>query len=88
MEAKMLRRSSPQTCPGINRFVRPTPEFIKCPFCGAEVEIWSDEESAVCQNCGKTVKRNQQEASCLEYCLYAEKCKELIASMKKSDQQK
>ena len=60
-------------CPGSDRFKQPRPEFIKCPFCKAEVEIWTDELSASCPSCKKTVSR-QAEQSCLEWCKYAKEC--------------
>jgi len=64
------------TCPGINKFVRPTPECLKCPKCKAEVEIWSDEQETKCLECGAKVSR--EVASCLDYCEYASKCKAII----------
>jgi len=64
------------TCPGINKFVRPTPEYLKCPKCRAEVEIWSDEQETKCLECGTKVSR--EVASCLDYCEYASKCKAII----------
>ena len=83
----MFRRRTSQTCPGLEKFLRPTPSFIKCPFCGADVEIWSDEDSAICDNCGRRVRRDQEEVSCLDYCPYAEKCREILASLKREEYQ-
>lgn len=60
-------------CPGAKKFRQPEPEFIKCPFCGLEVEIWTDESRATCSECKKTVMRSQ-DASCLEWCSYAKEC--------------
>lgn len=60
-------------CPGAKRFKQPWPEIIKCPFCSAEVEIWTDEAQATCSECKNKVTR-QQEQSCLEWCEYAREC--------------
>jgi HD superfamily phosphodiesterase len=60
-------------CPGARKFRQPEPEFINCPFCKAEVEIWTDEFKTICPKCKKTVIR-WQDASCLEWCNYAEEC--------------
>lgn len=60
-------------CPGAQKFRQPEPEFIKCPFCNNEVEIWTDEVKATCSNCKNTVMRTG-ETSCLEWCKYAKEC--------------
>jgi len=72
----------PRTCPGIDNFIRPKPEFINCSNCGSKVEIWTDETETECENCGAKVSRGIQ--SCLEWCEYADKCKEIIAQKKGS----
>ena len=62
-----------EACPGA-RFIRqPKPELFKCPECGSEVEIWSDELRRNCPECGTTVTR-VQDGSCLEWCRLAEEC--------------
>lgn len=66
-----------RSCPGVAKLLRPAPEYLKCPNCGAEVEIWSDESEIVCDNCGALVTRDVA-PSCLEWCKYADKCRELI----------
>lgn len=60
-------------CPGSQSFSRPHPEFIKCPHCGKEIEIWSDEVKAKCPSCKKTVLRESGQ-SCLDWCKYAKEC--------------
>jgi len=60
-------------CPGAQKFRKPQPEFIKCPFCEGEVEIWTDEVKATCPNCKKIVTR-QQDLSCVDWCKYAKEC--------------
>lgn len=63
----------PFECPGSKTIRQPLPEFIKCPFCSQELEIWTDEIKAVCSKCKKTVMRDQA-TSCLEWCSYAKEC--------------
>jgi DNA-directed RNA polymerase subunit RPC12/RpoP len=45
------------SCPGASRFKDAVPEMIRCPHCDTEVEIWSDEFRARCQNCRAWVFR-------------------------------
>jgi DNA-directed RNA polymerase subunit RPC12/RpoP len=73
---------NPATCPGISQFMNPKPSYLKCPTCHTDVEIWSDEEQTTCQNCGTTVSRGKLQ-SCLDYCEFADKCKDLIETKKK-----
>jgi len=73
-------QTNPKTCPGISRFVRPTMAYVKCHVCGGDVEIWSDEDKATCAGCGAEWLRPNKDASCLEYCEYADKCREIIKS--------
>ncbi len=72
---------NPATCPGLSQFMRPKPEYITCPHCGGQVEIWSDEEKTECDNCGATVARGMQ--SCLDWCEFAAQCKDIIRAGKK-----
>ena len=60
-------------CPGAKNFKQPQPENIKCPVCGNEVEIWTDEFQAICPKCKKTVGR-QEGQSCLDWCKSAKEC--------------
>ncbi len=60
-------------CPGARAIREPTPEYINCPECSAEVEIWTDELKATCPNCGNKVYRAQQ-ASCIDWCPHAKEC--------------
>ena len=59
-------------CPGAQQFKQPQPENVPCPFCGEDVEIWTDEFSAQCPKCGKAVSRGGQ--SCLDWCKAAKEC--------------
>ena len=60
-------------CPGAERFKHPQPEERECPFCGAEVEIWTDELSALCPKCKKDVPRDLSQC-CIGWCKYAREC--------------
>ena len=73
-----LASSNAESCPGIKKFLRPKPEYIPCHHCGGNVEIWSDEEVVLCDICEKQVCRPEKEASCLDWCEFADKCKEII----------
>ena len=74
----MTPKTLPETCPGINKFIRPTPETINCHSCGRSLEIWSDETQTTCDDCGAQVSR-ENGTSCLDYCEYAAKCKDIIS---------
>ena len=60
-------------CPGAKSFLQPKPEMRRCPSCGEEVEIWTDETKTTCPACKATVMR-QEVPSCLEWCQYAKEC--------------
>ena len=45
----------------------------KCPKCGAEVEIFSDELRARCQKCGQVVYK-EKTPSCIDWCKQARQC--------------
>ncbi len=62
-----------KSCPGARTIREPIPEFIDCPDCGKEVEIWTDELKATCLGCGSKVLRAQQ-ASCIDWCPHAAEC--------------
>lgn len=59
-------------CPGQDsRKIRAA--IYKCPKCGAEVEIFSDELKVKCRQCGEMVYR-EKTPSCVEWCAYARQC--------------
>ena len=60
-------------CPGSSKFKQPYPENIDCQHCGHTVEIWTDERSVLCSNCGYKAGR-AREHSCLDWCKYAAIC--------------
>ena len=53
--------------------VKKTKRRYKCPKCGAEVEIFSDEARIKCQKCGTMVFREKM-PSCIEWCASARQC--------------
>ena len=59
-------------CPG-SAFIRtPTLTIKRCPECGAEVEVFSNDFKVICEGCGFTVYNDQQ--SCIDWCKYARDC--------------
>lgn len=60
-------------CPGAEDIRTPIPEYIICPHCGKEIEIFSDEIRIKCFYCKKTVYR-ETISSCIEWCKFAKKC--------------
>jgi len=62
-----------KSCPGARTVKEVRPEYVRCPHCGAEVEVWSDEYRARCTECHAWVYRAQG-ATCLDWCSEAERC--------------
>ena len=60
-------------CPGSQNFKHPQPESLKCPHCGEEVEIWTDEVEVRCRKCATVVTRKDGQ-SCLDWCKQAKEC--------------
>jgi len=73
---------NPDTCPGLKDLIRPTMSYVKCHNCGADVEIWSDEDSAACDSCGTEWKKPDENASCLSYCEFTDKCRAILEARK------
>ena len=44
----------------------------KCPNCGAEIEIFSVDTEAVCENCGFKIYNDT--LNCVQWCKYAKLC--------------
>ncbi len=59
-------------CPGQD-FRKLRVSLHKCPNCGAEVEIFSDEIKIKCQKCGEMVYR-EKIPSCIDWCASARQC--------------
>jgi DNA-directed RNA polymerase subunit RPC12/RpoP len=68
-------------CPGAAGFAEPIPEPIRCPHCGREVEIFTNEQSMKCYFCGGTVSRKSL-PSCLDWCKYADLCRAEIEAQR------
>lgn len=47
--------------------------LYKCPGCGADVEIFSDEIKVRCQKCRQVVYRDKM-PSCIDWCASARQC--------------
>jgi DNA-directed RNA polymerase subunit RPC12/RpoP len=59
-------------CPGQdNRWLRV--ELYKCPECGHEVEIFSNETKVKCDNCSSWVHKEKL-PSCIDWCAAAQQC--------------
>jgi DNA-directed RNA polymerase subunit RPC12/RpoP len=59
-------------CPGRD-IGKLTAAVYKCPNCGAEVEIFSDESKFKCRKCGTMVFK-EKTPSCIEWCASAKQC--------------
>lgn len=49
-----------------------TLDIKTCPQCGADVELFSIDKKAACEQCGFVVYNNMQ--ACIDWCRYAEQC--------------
>ncbi len=59
-------------CPGSANIRTPELSLKKCPECGADIELFSNETSTKCTACGFTVYNDIN--SCIRWCRYAEQC--------------
>jgi len=59
-------------CPGSAGIRTPTLSVKRCPRCGEEIEIFSNEVSASCGRCGLVIYNDT--ASCLRWCRFADEC--------------
>ena len=60
-------------CPGSVAFTKPKIELVRCPNCGTDVEVWSDEAEGKCPGCSRPVCRTHTQ-SCIDWCKYAPEC--------------
>jgi len=69
-------------CPG-SLGNTPTLKVKKCPECGGEVEVFSNDVQVKCDRCGFTVYNDI--ASCVQWCKYARECvgEEMYRKLKK-----
>ncbi|HUH78979.1 MAG TPA: hypothetical protein VLY83_03700 [Methanoregula sp.] len=63
----------PEHCPGAAN-IRGTPTLTikKCPQCGAEAEVFSNDVSVRCDQCGFEIFNDI--ISCIRWCRYAKEC--------------
>ena len=59
-------------CPGAANLRTPTLTIRKCPQCGEEVELFSNDVSVTCSRCGFVVYNDMM--SCIQWCRYAQEC--------------
>jgi len=60
------------TCPGQD-FRNLRVGLYRCPGCGTDVEIFSNEVRVKCYQCGTTVYKEEL-PSCIEWCASAREC--------------
>ncbi len=65
-------RSVFDRCPGAANIRTPTLLIKKCPQCGDEVELFSNDVKVACSRCGFVVWNDI--ASCVQWCKYAKEC--------------
>lgn len=61
----------PEHCPGAANLRTPTLAIKKCPQCGEEVELFSNDISVKC-SCGFVVYNDIE--SCIRWCKHAKEC--------------
>jgi DNA-directed RNA polymerase subunit RPC12/RpoP len=66
------RSNMKSVCPGQD-FRNLRVELYKCPKCGAEEEIFSNETKAKCHQCGEWIYKEQL-PSCIDWCASAREC--------------
>jgi ribosomal protein S27AE len=59
-------------CPGTANLRTPTLSIKKCPQCGEEVEIFSNDIKVTCTACGFVIWNDI--TSCVRWCKYAREC--------------
>ena len=59
-------------CPGTANLRTPTLSIKKCPQCGEEVEIFSNDIKVTCTSCGFVICNDI--TSCVRWCKYAREC--------------
>jgi hypothetical protein len=62
----------PGHCPGAAHIRTPTLTLKKCPGCGEEVEVFSNDTSVTCRTCGFIVYNDI--ISCIRWCRHAREC--------------
>jgi NADH pyrophosphatase NudC (nudix superfamily) len=59
-------------CPGAANLRTPTITLKKCPQCGEEIEVFSNDTAVKCSGCGFTVYNDL--LSCAQWCKQAREC--------------
>jgi len=59
-------------CPGAANIRTPTLTIKKCPRCGEDVEVFSNDITVSCSTCGFVIYNDIQ--SCVQWCTYAREC--------------
>jgi transposase len=59
-------------CPGAANIRIPELEVRKCPECGSEIEIFSNEFQSRCTSCGFVAYKDL--SSCIQWCKFSEEC--------------
>lgn len=67
-------------CPGVDTMFWKEDDIfeIPCPECGKNIEFFKDDSSRKCSGCEKTFFNPRIKTDCLEYCKFADQCKELL----------
>lgn len=60
-------------CPGSKLLKEARPDYINCPHCGYEIELWTDEVIIRCPQCHDFVIQDRG-ASCIDWCKHAQEC--------------
>jgi ribosomal protein S27AE len=60
-------------CPGADAQRTPKITLRKCPGCGGEVEVFSNDNRLLCAECGYTEDARMQ--TCYRWCAHADECK-------------
>jgi NADH pyrophosphatase NudC (nudix superfamily) len=67
-----MRKMMLDYCPGATNLKTPTLSIRKCPQCGVEVEVFSNDISVKCSGCGFEVYNDIE--SCIQWCRHAKEC--------------
>jgi predicted RNA-binding Zn-ribbon protein involved in translation (DUF1610 family) len=62
-----------QKCPGADSQRTPILSIKLCPACGKEVEVFSNDECLLCDECGYREDARMQ--TCYQWCSHAKECK-------------
>jgi hypothetical protein len=67
-------------CPGTDTMFWKSDDIfeIECPECGRLIEFFKDDSSRKCPTCRESFFNPRNKTDCLQYCKFAESCKELL----------